>query len=220
MPYQRESGGAAFEAVLSAAKQMPRLGLVTGMSGNVSARLDDAHVVITPSSVPYQEMTTGDLAVLALNGEQVSGTRAPSSERQLHLSCYQAFADVGAVLHSHPPYATMFACARQPIPPVIDEAVLFVGGEVPVAEYAISGSPGVGPNAAAVLGEVGSALLANHGLVSVAATPAAALHQAAIVEHCALVAWGTRALGGHVPLTPEAMASLTAVYRTARQRSQ
>ena len=200
------------EAVLAAAKGMLAQGLTKGTSGNVSARLADGHIVITPASVPYPQMTIEDLAVLTSDGEHVAGPRAPSSEKLLHLACYTAFDEVGAVLHSHPPYATMFACARQPVPPVIDEAVLFVGGEVPVAEYAISGSPGVGANAAAVLSRVGSALLANHGLVTVAATPAAVLHQAGVVEHTAHVAWGTRALGGHVPLPVPALTALAGVY--------
>ena len=216
MPDPWESRDAAFDAVLAAARGMLELGLSAGTSGNVSARLDDGHIVITPSAVPYQEMTANDLAVLTMAGEQVAGPRAHSTERLLHLACYGAFDEVGAVLHSHPPHATMFACARRPVPPVIDEAVLFIGGEVPVASYAMSGTAAVGANAVAVLGRVGSALLANHGLVTIAATPAAALHQAGVVEHCARVAWGALAFGGHVPLPPEALTSLADVYRRAR----
>jgi len=205
VPDPSGSPEAAFAAVLAAARGMLELGLSSGTSGNVSARLDDGHVVITPSAVPYQEMTTDDLAVLTMAGEQLAGRPPPSTERLLHLACYGAFDEVGAVLHSHPPHATMFACARVPVPPVIDEAVLFVGGEVPVTAYAMSGTAAVGVNAVAVLGRVGSALVASHGLVTIAATPAAALHQASVVEHCAHVAWGARAFGGHVPLPPEAL---------------
>jgi len=218
LPDSHESAEAAFAAVLAAATGMLEVGLTTGTSGNVSARLDGGHIVITPSSLPYQEMTIDDLAVLTLDGEQVSGPRPPSSEKLLHLACFRAFDEVGAVLHSHPAYATMFACARQPVPPVVDEALLFVGGQVPVAGYAVSGTAGVGTSAVAVLGDVGSALLANHGLVTVAADPAAALHQAGIVEHCAQVAWGVCALGGHVPLTSAATESLAAAYRLSRAR--
>jgi len=192
-------------------------GLTSGTSGNASARIDDGHIVITPSSVAYQEMTADDLVVLDLDGEQLDGQRPPSSEKLLHLACYRAFPEVGAVLHSHPRYATMFACARQPVPPVIDEAVVSVGGEVPVADYAMSGSAEVGSNAVAVLGQVGSALLASHGLVTVAASPGKALHQAGIVEHCAHVAWGTQVLGGHAPLPVRTVRDLGSVYRYLRE---
>jgi L-fuculose-phosphate aldolase len=205
-----------FAAVLAAAKGMLETGITAGTSGNVSARLDDGHIVITPSSVPYPQMTTADLAVLDLEGKQVGGPAPPSSETQLHLACYRAFAEIGSVLHSHPQHATMFACARKPVPPVIDEAVVFVGGAVPVADYAMSGSAQVGANAVRVLRGVGSALLANHGLVTVAATPEKALHQAGVVEHCARVAWGVQALGGYVPLPERTLEELGEVYRYLR----
>ena len=123
-----ESHQEVFAAVLAAARGMLQSGLTSGTSGNVSSRLDDGHIVITPSSVPYLEMTADDLVVLDLDGKLVSGRKSPSSEKLLHLACYRAFEEVTAVLHSHPPHATMFACARQPVPPVIDEALVFIGG--------------------------------------------------------------------------------------------
>ncbi len=190
-------------AVLAAARGMLERGLTSGTSGNVSARVDGETLVITPTGLPYQEMGPADLVVITMAGKPVTpgaGGLAPSSEHQLHTACYQAFPEIGAVLHSHPPWASMFAAARQPVPAVIDEAVIFLGGEIPVAPYAISGSAGVGANAVAMLAARASALLASHGLVTVAATPAQALHRAVVSEHCAQVAWGARALGGHVPL--------------------
>jgi L-fuculose-phosphate aldolase len=212
-----ESPADAFAAVVAAAKGMLEARLTSGTSGNVSARLDDDTVVITPSSLRYQEMTAGDLIVLDMDGKQLSGQRSPSSEKLLHLACYRAFPEVGAVLHSHPPYATMFACARQPVPAVIDEMLVYTGGEVPVAGYAMSGSAEVGANAVAVLASVGSALLASHGLVTVAAGPDQALHQAGVVEHCAQVALGARLLGGHAGLPAQAAADLAGVYRYLRE---
>src|SRR5258705_1517371 len=194
-------------AVLAAAKGMLEHRLTSGTSGNVSARLDGGTIVITPSGLPYAGMGPEDLVVITMAGEPVSpgavspntGGLAPSSEYQLHTACYQAFPEIRAVLHSHPPYASMFAAAREPVPAVIDEAVIFLGGEIPVAAYAISGSAQVGTNAVAVLASRASALVASHGLVTVAATPAQALHHAGVSEHCAQVAWGTPALGGVLP---------------------
>jgi L-fuculose-phosphate aldolase len=112
----------------------------------------------------------------------------------------------------------MFAAAREPVPAVIDEAVIFLGGDIPVAPYAISGSAGVGTNAVWMLAQRASALLANHGLVTIAATPAQALHHAVVSEHCAQVAWGTRALGGHFPLPASTLATFREAYRRGRHR--
>jgi L-fuculose-phosphate aldolase len=211
-----ESDEAAAAAVLAAARGMLESGLTRGTSGNVSARVNGDRVLITPSSLPYPEMTVADLVVVDLDGEQIGGSRAPSSEMLLHLACYRAFPEIGSVIHSHPPYATMFACAHRPVPAVIDEAVIYIGGDVPVAPYAMSGSDDLGANAVGVLGEVGSALLASHGLVTIGASPAKTLDQATIVEHCATVAWGTLALGGYVPLPAKTTEDFGAVYRFMR----
>ena len=103
------------DEVLAAAKDMLRKGLTAGTSGNVSGRTDDGHVVITPSSIDYEEMTLADLVVLDMDGKVVEGTRSPSSEKSVHLASYRRYPEIGSVIHAHPVYASMFAVARQPI---------------------------------------------------------------------------------------------------------
>ena len=203
--------------VLAAAKDMLRLGLTAGTSGNVSGRLDDDRVVITPSSLSYEAMTLDDLVVLDMDGKVVEGSRSASSEKSVHLECYRRYDEVGSVIHSHPVYATMFACARQPIPALVDEFTLYVGGEVPVCEYAMSGTDELGLNAAAMLENVGSALLASHGMVTVGPNAAKTLHQAGVVERAAQVILGARALGGAVPLPEKVNTDFAGVYRMFRE---
>lgn len=205
------------DEVLQAAKDMLRLGLTAGTSGNVSGRLDDGRVVITPSSIPYEDMTLDDLVVLDMAGETVEGSRSASSEKWVHLACYKQYDEVQSVIHTHPLYATMFACARQPIPPLVDEFTLYVGGEVPVCEYAMSGTEDLGRNAAAQLKDVGSALLASHGMVTVGPSVERTLHQAGVVERAAAIVWGTRALGGAVPLPDKVNSDFTGVYKMFRE---
>src|ERR1700709_2640278 len=96
-------------AVLAAAKDMLRRGLVEGTAGNISARNSDGNIVITPSSVDYADMELADLVLAAADGGVLHAKdgRHPSSEAQLHLACYQAFDDIGAVIHSHPVGATI-----------------------------------------------------------------------------------------------------------------
>lgn len=205
------------EQVLAAAKEMLRTGLTAGTSGNVSARLDDERVVITPSSLSYEEMTLDDLVVIDMKGETVEGHRSASSEKHVHLECYKAYDEVGSVIHSHPIYATMFACARQPIPALVDEFALYVGGDVPVCDYAMSGTEDLGRNAAPMVREVGTALLASHGMVTVGANPAKTLHQAGVVERAAQIVWGARALGGGVPLPEKVNTDFGNVYKMFRE---
>jgi L-fuculose-phosphate aldolase len=122
--------------VLAAAKDMLRRGLVEGTAGNISARRADGNLVITPSSVDYADMVLDDLVLVDPEGAvlQANDGRLPSTEMQLHLACFQAFDDIGAVIHSHPVWATMFAVAHQPIPACIDEFAVYCGGEVRCAE--------------------------------------------------------------------------------------
>lgn len=207
------------DAVLNAAKAMLRRGLVEGTAGNISARREDGNIVITPSSVDYADMVLDDLVLVDSEGAVLTAKdgRSPSTEMALHLACYHAFDDIGSVIHSHPVWATMFAVARQSIPACVDEFAVYCGGEIRCAEYAASGSPDVGDNAVKALQDRAAALIANHGLVAVGPRPDKVLHVTALVERTAQIAWGTRALGGPVPIPDEVNKNFAAVYGYLRQ---
>lgn len=201
-------------AVLDAAKDMLRRGLVEGTAGNISARRPDGNIVITPSSVDYRDMQLDDLVLVDADGSvlRAADGRSPSSETQLHLACYRAFDDIGSVIHSHPVWATMFAIAHQPIPACIDEFAVYCGGDVRCTDYAASGTPDVGTNAVAALEGRAAALIANHGLVAVGPRPDKVLHVTALVERTAQIVWGARALGGPVPIPEDVNNNFAAVY--------
>jgi L-fuculose-phosphate aldolase len=201
-------------AVLDAAKDMLRRGLVEGTAGNISARRSDGNIVITPSSVDYRDMQLDDLVLVDPDGAVLHAAdgRSPSSEMQLHLACYRAFDDIGSVIHSHPVWATMFAIAHQPIPACIDEFAVYCGGDVRCTDYAASGTPDVGANAVRALDGRGAALIANHGLVAVGPRPDKVLHITALVERTAQIVWGARALGGPVPIPEDVNRNFASVY--------
>jgi L-fuculose-phosphate aldolase len=207
------------EAVLATAKDMLRKGLVEGTAGNISARREDGTIVITPSSVSYEEMQLDDLVVLDANGKTLDAKegRSPSSEKKLHVACYKAFDDVGSVIHSHPVWATMFAVAHRPIPACIDEFSIYVGGEVRCTEYGASGTQDVGDNAVKALDGRGAALLANHGMVAVGPRPDRVLHITALVERSAQIVWGAQALGGPIPLPDEVNHNFANIYEYLRE---
>lgn len=206
-------------AVLVAAKAMLQRGLVEGTAGNISARQADGSIVITPSSVDYEEMVLDDLVVIDLDGEVLSAKagRSPSSEKLLHLAAFKAFDDVGSVIHSHPVHATMFAIAHQPIPACIDEFAIYVGGDVRVTDYAASGTDELGERAVAALEGRGAALIANHGMVAVGPNPMKALHITGLVERSAQIVWGARQLGPLQPLPDEVNAGFAGIYRYLRE---
>jgi L-fuculose-phosphate aldolase len=200
--------------VLAAAKEMLHKGLTEGTAGNISARQEDGTIVITPSSVDYDQMALDDLVVIDTEGNTISAKegRSASSEKMLHLACYKAYEDVGSVIHSHPVHATMFAVAHQNIPACIDEFSIYVGGDVRVTEYAASGTPGVGDNAVVALKDRSAALIANHGMVAVGPRPDKALHVTALVERNAEIILGARRLGDIYELPDKVSSDFANIY--------
>jgi len=202
--------------VLAAAKTMYARGLVEGTAGNVSGRVDDGSVVVTPSSLGYDEMTLDDLVVVDLEGNVLSGTRSATSEKGVHLATLAAYPEVGAVVHCHASYASMYAVAHRPIPAGIDEFVVYIGGDVPVGEYHPSGSDALSVEVAKHLADRSAMLMANHGLVAIGKSVDDALHSAMVVEHNAKIMWGAQQLGGAVALPFKAVRDFTGVYNYVR----
>ncbi len=205
------------EAVLATARRMLAEGLVEGTSGNISGRLPDGLVCVTPSSVPYDTMTLDDLVVVDLDGTVTEGTRSPTTEKDLHLATLRRHPELGAVIHTHAVYATMFALAHEPIPAVIEEVVVYLGGDVPCCDYRGTGTAELGEEVAARLADRGAALLANHGLVTCGPSPEKALHNAALAERTAKIVWGARAMGATIhPLPGKVGTDMAGVYRYLR----
>jgi L-fuculose-phosphate aldolase len=200
------------QMLLSTAKEMLRTGLVEGTSGNLSARLPDGNVLVTPSSHPYESMTIEDLVVCDPDGNVVEGTRGPTSEKALHCTTLRLHDDVGAVIHSHAKFASMFAVVREPIPAVIEEFQVYVGGDVPVAEYKETGSDALADEVAKHVGDRSAVLMANHGLLTVGVNPAHAMKIAVLVERTAEIVWGARQLGTIHELPAELRSKWTSIY--------
>jgi L-fuculose-phosphate aldolase len=204
------------EQLLWVAKEMLRTNLVQGTAGNLGARLPDGNAVLTPSSVDYMEMTLDDLVVCDLDGNVLEGTRGPTSEKALHLSALRQHDNIGATMHCHAKFATMFALTREPIPAVIEEFDVFVGGDVEVADYKTTGTEELADEVASRVGEKGAVLMANHGLFAVGKNPKDVLHIAALVERTAEIVWGAKALGQVVPLPSEVNKTFSGYYRYGR----
>jgi L-fuculose-phosphate aldolase len=174
--------------LVAAAREMLRLGLVAGTSGNLSARDGDL-VHITPTALPYGEMEERDLVTLALDGTVVEGVREPSSERLLHLAVYGARPDAGALVHTHSVHATAWSFLEAPLDTGTEELELSAGGAVRTAPFAPTGTPELGPAAVEALAERRAVLLARHGVLALGESPARALDVCAAVERQAQIAW-------------------------------
>jgi L-fuculose-phosphate aldolase len=172
--------------------------------------------VLTPSSLDYLEMDLDDLVVCSPDGEVVEGHRGPTSEKALHLAAMRRYPEINATMHCHAKHCTMFALTRRPIPAVIEEFVVYVGGDVPVANYKTTGTDELAEEVAGWVGDRSAVLMANHGLFAVGKNPADVLHVAGLVERTAEIVWGAQRLGEIVPLPPETNTQFAGYYRYGR----
>ncbi|WP_324760769.1 class II aldolase/adducin family protein [Haloarcula montana] len=169
--------------------------LTTGTGGNLSARLDEDHIAISPSGVPYEEIAPSDVPVVRTDGTVVEGEIDPSTELPMHLEVYEQRPDVGGVVHTHSPYATTFASLGEAIP-ASHYLLAFTGTEVPVAEYETHATQALGDAAVEALGDSYNAtLLRNHGVLTADDSLEDAYTVALMVEYCARIHHQACAIG-------------------------
>lgn len=189
------------QEIVDRSLQAFRSGLFTGTSGNMSFFSRAAgEMLITPTSVRYEDLRAEDIVSLDLEGNVWSGTLRPSSEWRMHAAIYAQFPQVNAVFHTHSPYATAFSVTRQDIPAVLIEAHLVLGGEIRCAPYATPGTKEVGLNAVPALQGRGGCTLANHGVLAVGTDLAQAYLRAEYIEDLAKIYTISLQLGTPFPL--------------------
>jgi L-fuculose-phosphate aldolase len=201
------------EQVAAYARRLAADGLVVGTAGNLSARADEG-IAITPSAVPYGELTADLVALVALDGTLLEGD--PSRELPLHLAVYSE-TDAEAVVHTHSPWATALACVADELP-AVHYLVADLGGPVRVAPYATPGSDELADALLAALAGRSAALLASHGAVTVGETLALAYARAVLLEWlCALYA-RARSLGEPRLIVADELERLADLVRTYGRR--
>jgi L-fuculose-phosphate aldolase len=199
--------------------ELERLGILDLTAGNISVRVGDDEIAITPSGIPYGETTADDIAICRLSdGGIVEGARKPSSELPLHRAVYAARPETGAVVHTHSPYATTLAVLRRSIP-AIHYAISRLGtSEVPVVDYATYGSQELAEHAfAGLAGTTKALLLANHGTLALGDDLAEASLNARVLEILAATYWRALAVGSPVILSDEEIANVMERHKTYGQ---
>ncbi len=191
---------AARRSLVDAGARLVDRGLVLGSSGNLSVRVGD-QVLATPTGVALDALTAESLPLLTLDGDQIDGPLAATSEVSLHLAIYRA-TGAGAVVHTHAPYATALACVLDELP-LVHYEMLLLGGAIRVAPFAAFGTDALAALALEALDGKSAALLANHGTVAHGADLAAAMKATELLEWSATVYTRAAAVGTPRALTPE-----------------
>ena len=183
-------------ALVRAARRLDARGLVAGMDGNLSVRLDADRFLTTPTASFKAWLEEEDLVEVDGEGLPVAGTRPPTTEFALHAAIYRRRPDIRAVVHAHPPVATAFSLARRDLPTGgLTEGLLMLG-IVPTVPYARPGTADLAEATGEALLERRACLLAHHGAVTVGNSLEEALARMETLEQVAHATWIAEGLGG------------------------
>jgi len=185
----------AAQAIVRVCHRLYERGLIAGPDGNVSVRLGDGSIVVTPSGLSKTDVTSERLLVVDADGAVIDGDGRPSSELKMHLRIYAKRPDVLAVVHAHPPTATGFAVAGYSfMAPVLPEVILQMGS-VPLVRYATPGTAALADNFEPYLVDHDAFLLANHGATTLGPSLEVAHQRMESLEHAAKILIAARSLG-------------------------
>ena len=151
--------------IIDTCRWLRQQGLVFGTWGNISVRMDDGNIMITPSKVDYDQMVPEDMVVLSPDGEVVSGHRLSTSEREIHLGVMRKRPDINAIIHMHSTYAMACAARNEAIPPFSEEICQLIGGEIPLTHTFVPSADHkeLGRVTVESVTEANAILLRNHG---------------------------------------------------------
>ena len=194
-------------------------GLVAGAEGNIAVRLGPERLLVTPRGRAKGDLAPEDLVETDLQGVSVRGGNAPSTELLMHLTIFQVRADVGAVVHAHPPTATGFATAGLSVNCDCVPELLATLGEIPLVPYGMSGTEELSAQMRPYVSRNDALLLANHGAVTMGATLEQAHLRMESVEQAAKILFVARMLGGPVRLEADDVGRLLAARDASRGRS-
>ena len=180
------------EAIVEVGRRLYARGYTASNDGNISTRLDDRRLLMTPKSVCKGFMSPDMMVVTDLEGKKLAGERDPSSEMQMHLEVYRQRPDARAVVHAHPPIATGFAVAGIALDRAVLAEVVTTLGSVPIADYATPSTKELPEAVRKYVKAHDGMLLANHGALTLGADLFGAYYKMETIElaaHISLVAW-------------------------------
>lgn len=170
-------------------------GMIAGTDGNLSIRLDDDRILITPSGLPKGRLAAEDMVIVDINGKHLQGSHKASAELAMHLLVYQRRSEVNACIHAHPPYATAFAISGIALESdVLPEVVVSVG-RIQLTDYAGPGTDEVPKSIEPHIDTCNAFLLRNHGLLTIGRSLEEAYNRHEVVEHYARIVLLAKHLG-------------------------
>ncbi len=199
------------ENLLKTCRRLAERGFVAATDGNISVRLPDGTVLVTPSGRNKSDVEIEEFIIVGMDGKVLGGIGRPSTEFAMHSFIYKARQEARAVVHAHPPFATAFAAARIPLDGLVFPEVIVTLGKIPLADYATPSTPEVVASIEQLVKHYDAIMLANHGVITFGETLDDAYNKMEKVEHTARIAYLVRELGGAKELTRAEIERLAAV---------
>jgi L-ribulose-5-phosphate 4-epimerase len=187
-----------------------------GSGGNVSARVNETAMAITPSSIKYQELSSSDICVVGFDLSVIEENEKlkPSVEAGMHSIIYRQRPDVNAIVHTHQIYGSVFSLINTPIPALFDEVAFSLGQTIEIVSYALSGSPELVNNVAAKLSNNANAyILQNHGILALGGDLDKAILNAELLEKVAHIYYLALSTGKLVTTLPESIVEVVKIVR-------
>ncbi len=155
------------QEIIEGGLRLVKEGLVARTWGNISIRVNETYMLITPSGRTYEDLTPEDIVLVNYHTSKHEGTIKPSSEKELHCEIYRTRKKINAVVHTHQMNASTVAAAQREVPPILDDMAQIIGPSVRVAAYALPSTKKITKKTVKALKGRNAALMANHGAVCV-----------------------------------------------------
>jgi L-fuculose-phosphate aldolase len=202
-PHPRRAEAELRADIVEVGRRLYARGYTASNDGNISVRLDDRRLLMTPKNVCKGFMTPDMMCVTDLDGNKLAGDRDPSSEIKMHLEVYRQRPDARAVVHAHPPMGTAFAVAGIPLDRAVLAEVVTTLGSVPIADYATPSTAELPESVRKYVKAHDGMLLANHGALTLGGDVFSAYFKMETIEHFAKISFIARMLGGERLLSRE-----------------
>ncbi len=155
------------QVIIEGGLRLVKEGLVARTWGNISIRVDENNMLITPSGRTYEDLTPEDIVLVNYHTSKHEGRIKPSSEKELHCEIYRTRKKINSVIHTHQMNASTVAAAQREVPPILDDMAQIIGPSVRVAAYALPSTKKITKKTVSALKGRNAALMANHGAVCV-----------------------------------------------------
>lgn len=204
--------------VIETALEIKRSGLIRLSGGNVSMRLPDGYILVTPSGTSYETMQPDDVIVVDIDGNRIEGTLRESVDTVALLYIFKNMPDVNAIIHTHQPYATAAGLIGDELPAAVTTLANVTLGAVNVAPYCSAASLDMGVQTVEYIGDRRAVILKHHGVITVGKDLKEALYAAVYMEDAAITYLAAKAAGDVTIMTEEQTQDAVNIHKTYGQQ--